>query len=112
MYWDSFRFGARDLGVRYMMAPSRTRSELVSRRLLNCDLIGGKPSKPAHLLTHFHIFYNITIVLSMRRYPADSKSADLRVLGFRLPLPAPSRYKRCLGQPACESMYTLTFLRT
>jgi len=33
MYWDSFRFVARDLGVRYMMAPSRTRSELVSRRL-------------------------------------------------------------------------------
>lgn len=23
MYWDSFRFVARDLGVRYMMAPSR-----------------------------------------------------------------------------------------
>jgi hypothetical protein len=34
MYWDSFRFVARDLGVRYLMAPSRTRSEPVSRRLL------------------------------------------------------------------------------
>jgi hypothetical protein len=38
MYWDSFRFVARDLGVRYMMAPSRTRSELVSRRLL-CEYL-------------------------------------------------------------------------
>jgi len=33
MYWDSFRFMARDLGVRYMMAPSRTRSELGSTAL-------------------------------------------------------------------------------
>ena len=32
MYWASFRFVARDPGVRYMMAPSRTRSELVSWR--------------------------------------------------------------------------------
>jgi hypothetical protein len=67
MYWGSFRFVARDLGVRCTMAPSRTRSELVSRRLCeylrhlrrcwiwihllccvasSCDE-GRKPSKPA-----------------------------------------------------------------
>ena len=36
MYRDSFWFVARDLGVRYMMAPSRTRSEV--RRLL-CEYL-------------------------------------------------------------------------
>ena len=45
MYWDSFRFVARDLGVRYMMG-------------------GGKPSKATHLLTHFHVLYDIDSLLS------------------------------------------------
>jgi hypothetical protein len=30
MYWDSFCFVARDLGVRYMMAPARRREVLVA----------------------------------------------------------------------------------
>src|ERR1700729_3534749 len=54
----------RALSVRYMMAPSRTRSDLVSRRLLNCDLIGGKPSKLTQLLTHFQVLCHINCLLS------------------------------------------------
>ena len=64
MYWDSFRFVARDLSVRYMMALPGAAPNLYLGGSLNCDLTGGKPSKPAHSLTHFHVLYNINYLLS------------------------------------------------
>jgi len=89
MYWDSFRFVARDLRVRYMLAPSRSRQKKIARRerVVAKFLVRPNPWKTFKTGTFACTLSRLVqsklfIIMSIQQYAADSKSAGHRPLGF------------------------------
>jgi hypothetical protein len=68
----------------------------------------GNPRKLTHFLTQLHIRHQALASragMAELADAADSKSADLRVLGVRLPLPAPAQIVRVFDPLLWDSFF-------